>query len=1013
VEDAAIFLSLLLIALVIFTFVGAVMGMIALSRHNALPPFIAKLSRRIEQLESEVRSLRSALESSGHVRPPEKAAAPGPEAAPVLEAAVPPPLPAPPAIPEIPVAEPPRAQPTAQEWWRWLEESVGRNWITWAGALALFGAVGFFVKLAFNRGWLGPTARVSLGIAFGLILVGAGERFIRHAMRPLGQGLIGGGLACLYVSLFAARGFYELISHPTAFALMAIVTAGGMGLAVVHRAIPISVLATVGGFLTPLLLRTGRDPRDALFTYLLLLSAGVLLSAFWRRWRFLDLMALAGSWAYFAAWHGEFYDEAAALPASAWVCGTFVFFLAPILYHVWERTPIHLERLLCFLGNGAIAFFFAHHMLYGAWNQALALITIGMGAIALSLAFAIRKRIRADDRAVLVFIVASITFLTIALPIQFSREALTIAWAAEAPILLALGYRYPLVRWASILPLLLAGGRICEMHWPLHAGPFSLFLNVTFGATFFVAVAGFAFALIHHRCVTHSTRDEEELKRWLAIASGFLALFLISAELWQWLTFEGRTDDPRWVSSTVWVSGAFLFLVAGIFLGSCPARASGLVALSVAGGLLLVDYTFGMREGMSYLLNPRFVASLGPIAILCVYSVEYLRFQTIVDPAERKLVPGLVGLAIVLLAMVLSVETLLWFRFHDRLYTGCGIIPFFWAAGALAFLGAGVALPSAPLRSAVSALLAVGASAALLGFQTRAPEGTWIILNLRFAAGVVVALAIGAYARASQRLESRLGALERPPSMALIGAAIVFAAVFLSVETQVWFGIRNEFYTRRCLLPLIWLAAAAGCMYSGFTVKSASVRFLGLALVVVAGLFAAAAYGWAVEGQYLLFVNGRFLAAALVVGGLFAYGYAVRRFATVCREEERGAAKLAYAAVIATLLLLLSFEAPLYFLNMIDDPKAARWAATMALSIVWAAYAIGLLAIGFWRSVRLIRLCALALFGLTAVKLVAVDLASLEDVYRIASFFVVGSFMIGASYLYHRVEKWLGERAGA
>jgi len=58
------------------------------------------------------------------------------------------------------------------------------------------------------------------------------------------------------------------------------------------------------------------------------------------------------------------------------------------------------------------------------------------------------------------------------------------------------------------------------------------------------------------------------------------------------------------------------------------------------------------------------------------------------------------------------------------------------------------------------------------------------------------------------------------------------------------------------------------------------------------------------------------------------------------------------------------------------------------------------------------RLSALALFGITALKLVIVDLATLAQIYRIISFFVLGLLMIGASYLYHHIEKRLVTPAG-
>jgi uncharacterized membrane protein len=85
----------------------------------------------------------------------------------------------------------------------------------------------------------------------------------------------------------------------------------------------------------------------------------------------------------------------------------------------------------------------------------------------------------------------------------------------------------------------------------------------------------------------------------------------------------------------------------------------------------------------------------------------------------------------------------------------------------------------------------------------------------------------------------------------------------------------------------------------------------------------------------------------------------------------------------------------------------------MSLSVTWGTYALAILAIGFWRNVRSLRLAALGLFGLTALKLVLVDMAEVQEVYRIVSFLVLGVLMIGASYLYHRVEKRLGLSSSA
>jgi uncharacterized membrane protein len=106
-------------------------------------------------------------------------------------------------------------------------------------------------------------------------------------------------------------------------------------------------------------------------------------------------------------------------------------------------------------------------------------------------------------------------------------------------------------------------------------------------------------------------------------------------------------------------------------------------------------------------------------------------------------------------------------------------------------------------------------------------------------------------------------------------------------------------------------------------------------------------------------------------------------------------------------LVVLSLETYVYCENTIEDFLKARWMSQMSLSVVWAIYAVIVLCIGFWRRIRPLRLAALGLLGITAVKLLLVDMSQVQQIYRIVSFLVLGAMMIGASYLYHRLEQQL------
>ena len=72
------------------------------------------------------------------------------------------------------------------------------------------------------------------------------------------------------------------------------------------------------------------------------------------------------------------------------------------------------------------------------------------------------------------------------------------------------------------------------------------------------------------------------------------------------------------------------------------------------------------------------------------------------------------------------------------------------------------------------------------------------------------------------------------------------------------------------------------------------------------------------------------------------------------------------------------------------------------LSGAWAIYAAATSAVGIRRALPAIRYFAIALFGLTLVKVFLVDLQTLGGIYCIAAFFVVGVVLLLASFLYQR-----------
>lgn len=189
-----------------------------------------------------------------------------------------------------------------------------------------------------------------------------------------------------------------------------------------------------------------------------------------------------------------------------------------------------------------------------------------------------------------------------------------------------------------------------------------------------------------------------------------------------------------------------------------------------------------------------------------------------------------------------------------------------------------------------------------------------------------------------------------------------YAAVVMAVAL-------TRFELGRTLTVVPWAALMLFLYYVGLRRDWRDLRWQAYALAVLTF-----ARSWATN----------FLTATDVVCALVAVGaFHAAQFLTP-RAAERHRAGFALLGV-SLLSLVLYFEA-----------------SGQMLTIAWGVQAAATLAAGFASRDRILRLAGLALFPLCILKLFVYDLRNLETLARIASFFVLGLVLIGASWLYMR-----------
>ncbi|MCJ7749487.1 MAG: DUF2339 domain-containing protein, partial [Armatimonadetes bacterium] len=270
---------------------------------------LAALNRAVCQLQNEIDALKRRRPAESPATPSELAQEPSPP--PEKPKAPTPPVPAPtpaPAFAPAPVptvAAPPDETPAPRPlaWSPDWESLLGANWLSKLGIVALAVAAAFFLKYAFDVGWIGPTARVAVGLLAAGALIGIGQWFLPlDRYRAYAQVLMSGGIVIFFLSIYAAYNYYHLIGFGVAFAALALAALAASALAAANDTESVALLCLLGAFAAPVLVHEqGVGPTDLprLYAYLTALNVWSGLLARYRSWFSVTVLALGATWLIF------------------------------------------------------------------------------------------------------------------------------------------------------------------------------------------------------------------------------------------------------------------------------------------------------------------------------------------------------------------------------------------------------------------------------------------------------------------------------------------------------------------------------------------------------------------------------------------------------------------------------------------------------------------------------------------------------------------------------------------
>lgn len=428
-----------------------------------------------------------------------------------------------------------------------LEQFIGEKLVSILGIGILVLGIVFMVKWAVSRQLISDAGKILIGIGSGVILLGFAHR-LHEKYRAFSSILVGGGIAVLYFAIYQAYQAYHLLPQTFAFVLMVLITLLAVIMSIYYDKKELAILALIGGFCTPFFASNGSGNFQILFTYLLILNAGMFLLAAFKRWALINVLAYGITVIIFSVW---MYQDHRAIQHHAFQGFIFAtlffltFFGMNLIYHIRFKKAFKAIDFSILLSNTLFYFGAGLFFLYQIGTmESRGLFTISIAIFHFIFAYGFFRNRTIDRNLIFLLIGLVLTFISLVAPILLEGNFITLFWACEMVLLYWLGKKsgISLIRNTSVLIMILSVLSIVmdwnQSYFQVAVQRLPILLNKAFVTTLVLSAA---FALTQFLY-----RSEQETKllwghlpqKWYGAILNFMLLLVLFSGGWIELRYQ-------------------------------------------------------------------------------------------------------------------------------------------------------------------------------------------------------------------------------------------------------------------------------------------------------------------------------------------------------------------------------------------------------------------------------------------------------------------------------------------
>jgi hypothetical protein len=327
----------------------------------------------------------------------------------------------------------PTEVPPSQPQKDWLEpvfDFLKQNILTIIGIFTLVLGIGYFVKYAIDKNWIGEMARAGIGLVAGTVMMLTGH-FLRKNYAVFASIITGGGIAVLYFTTTIAFREYHLFTQNTAFVITILITIISIALAYYYKSEVLIIFALFGGFSAPLMISTGQSNYPFLFIYLTLLNIGMLAVTFLKHWKSVGWTAYIFTSIYLFYWTAE---HPALLSIVFYIINYIIFYIFALQDYIKKNKLTSWNTLMLVLINFSSIIGLAY--LFNTLQYEPVIIFPLVFAAVNALLFFREYGKKDFGFSYSIFAALTISLITVAAALQFKTHLITSVWAIEATLLL-------------------------------------------------------------------------------------------------------------------------------------------------------------------------------------------------------------------------------------------------------------------------------------------------------------------------------------------------------------------------------------------------------------------------------------------------------------------------------------------------------------------------------------------------------------------------------------------------